>query len=90
MHAHRAVYDVPVRALWDSFAQEVASDTTVMRTLGTAAEDRTDECILDVPVYKNHPRVLEAQQLGLTLPVPIAVYLDGVRFITQAAGRSES
>ena len=45
---------------------------------------------MDTPAYNDHPVVMKARRDNVMDPIPIAVYVDGVRFITQAAGRSES
>ena len=43
------------------------------------------------PVYRTHPVVIEARQLGRELPSPIALYIDGVQFTKQIAmGRQDS
>jgi hypothetical protein len=57
--------------------------------MGAKRTDR-DECVLDVPVFTCHPEVLAAKERGEPLPAPISFYLDGVAFVAQAAGRSET
>ena len=42
------------------------------------------------PCYTEHPKVQEARALGKRLPVPLAVYLDGVAFTSVMAGRSDT
>jgi hypothetical protein len=42
------------------------------------------------PCYESNPIVVQAQRDGLMKPIPIALYLDAVRFTAQSAGRTDS
>ena len=42
------------------------------------------------PSYETNPIVMSAVERGLPRPVPIAIYMDGVRYSAPLAGRSDS
>eukprot|EP00959_Pyramimonas_sp_CCMP1952_P330450 6919481-Pyramimonas_sp.AAC.1 len=86
---HRVICDVPMSAFWQTLETELACDTTTMDLLEMPRAQRPPT-VLDVPAYASHPAVLQARRDNELDPIPVAVYVDGVRFITQAAGRSES
>eukprot|EP00959_Pyramimonas_sp_CCMP1952_P094075 1967931-Pyramimonas_sp.AAC.1 len=45
---------------------------------------------MDVPACNEQPAVIQARGDGVLDPIPLTIYVNGVRFISQAAGRSES
>ena len=58
-----------------------------------AALRGTSETVPDVMQtegYTRNPVVAAARARGDPLPLPLAVYLDGVAFASQLAGRSET
>ncbi len=85
----RTVVDHPVRCLWSSFENEVNSDPSINALLDANPSDR-GEHVLDLPVYQDHPSVVAAKAAGTRLPIPVGVYVDGVSYSCQAAGRQES
>ena len=60
-----------------------------MSTL-SQGNDVRQASVMDTPKYITHPEVVKARLSGHTPPLPLAIYIDGVRFIAQSAGRSES
>ena len=42
------------------------------------------------PAYREHPRVVQSIEHGKPLPIPLAVYCDGVRITPVSAGRIDS
>lgn len=78
----RELGDVPMRVLWSSIEEELKSDPSILAKL----DNPSTGTVLDVPVYRTHPLVKKA----VKRPLPVSLYLDGVQFISQAAGRSEA
>eukprot|EP00959_Pyramimonas_sp_CCMP1952_P472633 9500350-Pyramimonas_sp.AAC.3 len=85
----RTIRITPVAAVFESLDEELRTDQTTLDMLLTEPEDR-EECVLDLPCYSNHPAVISAISAGKQLPVPLAFYLDGVSYMSSAAGRSDS
>jgi hypothetical protein len=81
--------EVYFRVLWDSIDKGVAGNKLIDEMLDSKPEDRR-QCVLDVPAYSCHPVVLDCRAKGDRLPMPLAIYLDGVCFVSQSAGRSET
>lgn len=80
----RELGDVPMRVLWSSVEEELRSDPSIIAKLDNPATETGT--VLDTPIYKAHPIVRSAKRK----PLPLSVYLDGVQFISQSAGRSEA
>jgi hypothetical protein len=79
--AHREVRAIPMNPLHEAIATEIRSTTSLLDDIATRTWP---------PCYNNHPLVQEARTAGTQLPIPLAVYLDGVRFTAPIAGRSDS
>ena len=85
--AQRTIRHVPSHLVCESLDEECAEDASIFTKLD-AGLDATP--VLSTRVYREHPVVQKAIQDGERLPVPLAVYVDGVRYRQQAAGRSDS
>ena len=85
----RIVRDMPMRAMWQSLDDELGDDLGILRCLETPLAQRKPS-VMDVPAYSQHPLVVRSRANGQADPLPLAIYVDGVRFISQAAGRSET
>ena len=89
--ATRSRMPMHLRMLLASLERELQDDKSIMGTLTAAKKPEPKiESVLDTPSYRCHPEVLKAQSENRAPPVPLAVYLGGVRFIAQAAGRQET
>ena len=80
----REMTTVPMRVLWSSIEQELKEDPKNSAVLDDPS--RTEKNVLDLPVYLSNDTV----RTSVKKPVPMSLYLDGVQFISQASGRSES
>ena len=87
--ATRSKLDMYMRCLWSSLDHEVKDDQTILDMLNGIGGSNV-KSVLDIPDYKCHPKTLEALQNGRPPPIPLALYLDGVAYVNQAAGRSET
>eukprot|EP00959_Pyramimonas_sp_CCMP1952_P154689 3236308-Pyramimonas_sp.AAC.1 len=79
----------PVRLTWDSLQAELSHDPAMARSLRPDAPVGPDS-IMNVPAYAQHPKVVDMSMREMARPVPIALYLDGVAYQSQAAGRNDS
>ena len=68
--------------------KEVASDPSILVALEGEADTEPD--VMRTPAYKTHPLVIEAVADDRRLPIPLAVYLDGVAFTSHLGGRSDT
>ena len=75
---------VPMKVLWSSIEAEIKNDPTMLQRLDNPSLDQLN--VVDTPLFKSNPTVTQASER----PIPVSVYMDGVQFIQQAAGRSES
>ena len=87
--SNRAVRDVPFRAGFECLRREVESTPALLQTLDSDPADRKQN-VLDVPIYKSHPLVQKALAARERAPLPVAIYLDSVRYTSMIAGRSDS
>lgn len=78
---HREVRAVPVNPLHEAIAREVRQDPLILERV---REHRWPAA------YTNHPLVVEARAQGKQWPLPLALYMDGVRYTAPLAGRSDS
>jgi hypothetical protein len=85
----RTTTRLPIRCLWASINNEINADPSIMSLL-SQSDDTRPTSIMNTPKYMTHPDVVRSRQAGETPPLPLAVYIDGVRYVAQAAGRSES
>eukprot|EP00959_Pyramimonas_sp_CCMP1952_P459239 9477927-Pyramimonas_sp.AAC.3 len=86
--AHISSQRVPFRQVFRTIADEVKADPYVRDMLEEGREDDFDS-ILSLPSYLQNPIVQESMSRGGPLPLPLAVYMDGVRYAGQAAGRTD-
>ena len=77
----RAVRDLPTKLMHESLAAEFREDPGMI-----------DDSDLErwPPSYRLHPAVETALEKGTPLPMPFAIYLDGVRYNAPLAGRTDS
>ena len=85
----RSVRGVITKLVYESLEEELAANPGIMNTLAKDPHDRTTR-VLDTPAYTEHPCVLKAAAEGSPLPLPLALFIDGVGYQQQAAGRSDS
>ena len=85
----RSVHKVPTRVLWSSLEKEVRNNPAIKASVTSAATSRPPSC-MDTPAYNSHPKVVQAKAEGKELPIPLSIYIDGVSFVSSAAGRCES
>eukprot|EP00959_Pyramimonas_sp_CCMP1952_P185228 3872934-Pyramimonas_sp.AAC.1 len=85
----RSTTSIPMKYAWDCIDTEYENDPSIRELLEEDPAERTP-CILDVPAYKEHPLVLRAEAADEPRPLPIGLYVDGIRYISQAAGRSDT
>ena len=83
--AARLTRSIPIAPCHDSIHAEVASNANI---LGQLHGDGPDIC--RTVAYETHPHVAAARLNGDPRPLPLALYLDGVRFTPPQAGRSDS
>ena len=89
--AHRKNRTVPFAPVSTSLNQEVQDHPEQLQLLNTWQPGHTgEETVLDLPAYQALPRVQEARRNNQTLPLPIALYLDGVSYSSALAGRQDS
>lgn len=77
----RTAQPIPTSPLQEYIAEEIREDGTIL-TRAAATEWP--------PCYHDNPVVIKAKAEGRPLPLPIVLYLDGVRFTAPLAGRSDS
>ncbi len=73
-----------MRVLWSSVEEELKGDPGILAKLDNPAA--ITGTVLDTPVYKANKLVRSAKKR----PLPLSLYLDGVQYNSQAAGRSEA
>ena len=86
--ALRTVRSVPARCVWETIEDELEADSSLRAELDGLAG--SENPIVQLPVYRDHPVVVKARLEGRPLPMPLAYYLDGVQFRQPAAGRNDS
>eukprot|EP00959_Pyramimonas_sp_CCMP1952_P455426 9471533-Pyramimonas_sp.AAC.1 len=85
----RSTTSIPMKYAWQCIDEEYENNHTIAETLAKDPSER-NTCILDVPAYKEHPLVVTAEANREQRPLPIGLYMDGIRYISQAAGRSDT
>lgn len=78
---NRSTRSVPTITMHEALAKEVAKDPDMLRR---ASEKDWP------PSYHSNPLVQDARAKGLPLPLPLVLYLDGVRFTSQIAGHGDT
>ena len=77
----RDVRDIPMNPLHEAIARETKHDPHIVEAVPS----------MEWPSeFLEHPLVVEARSRGKPWPIPLAIYLDGVRFTAPLAGRSDS
>ena len=79
----------PVKYGWKCIEDELKSDPTILETLMADPGDRK-KSVLDIPAYCQHPVVVTEVSNGRPKPLPVGIYLDGIRYLLQAAGRQDT
>ena len=77
----RTSMSLPVNPLHECIAKEIEQDPSL---LSRAASTTWPAC------YYRNPVVRRAQQEGCPLPLPLVLYLDGVRYSSMISGRADS
>ena len=78
---------VPMNCAWVRLLAELkATDVEQMLDDSTEREENAS----DTPTYIDHPLVQTARRQGLPKPIPLALYVDAVRYTAPLAGRSDS
>ena len=78
---HRIVASVPTNLMHESFAKEVELTPSMIN----------DNYLERWPAsYRDHPLVKRCVESGEDLPIPYALYIDGVRYTAPLAGRTDS
>ena len=84
----RVVKQTLVSYLPERLRAEVDGDSGLRSALDSGPGDVPSE--MQPACYTEHTMVQEARALGKRLPLPLAVYLDGVAFTSVMAGRSDT
>ena len=77
----RVVRKIPMNPIHEAVAREIRADPTILEKI----KEQTWP-----PAYEENPAVQKARENGTQLPVPLALYLDGVRYTSNLAGRADS
>jgi hypothetical protein len=85
----RSVHNIPTRVLWASLDKEVKDNPEIKSMVNSPADSRPASC-MGTAAYCSHPRVIQAMKEKKELPIPLAIYVDGVSFVAAASGRCES
>eukprot|EP00959_Pyramimonas_sp_CCMP1952_P383430 8034680-Pyramimonas_sp.AAC.1 len=85
----REIKHIPFRPIFETIADELQTDDTSLHLVGQDPDDR-EQTVLDLPCYLNHPHVVQAVDEGRLKPVPLGVYMDGVRYTSTVGGRADS
>ena len=72
---------MPLQPLHEAIAREVRSSPGIVDEVARRAWPRA---------FMEHPLVQHARALNRSWPLPLAIYMDGVRFTALQAGRSDS
>ena len=79
--SRRVTVDIPMNPLHEAIAREIRHDPTIMDRTAHMEWPRT---------YLEHPLVVEARSSGRPWPLPLAIYIDGVRYTSTLAGRADT
>lgn len=82
----REVVDVPMNLVYESLEAEVVKGG-VMELCDPSA-DLANVCC--TPAYLEHPLVVEAVAQGRPYPIPLGMYLDGVKYTSVTSTRPDS
>eukprot|EP00959_Pyramimonas_sp_CCMP1952_P378687 7932564-Pyramimonas_sp.AAC.1 len=77
---------IPFRKVYRTICDEVVESDYILQTLKDGDID-SPSSVMSLPGYLNHPHVVRAREAGEDYPLPLALYMDGVRYAGQAAGR---
>lgn len=73
--------------VWETMSAEISSSSSMQAMMETGAEDDPSS-VMSLPVYLQHPLVQRARESREPWPIPLGLYLDGVRFSPISAGRT--
>ncbi len=79
--------EVCFNMVWEHIAQEVRESHVIQELMRTGDENNFDSP-MSLPVYTQNELTLKAKEETGMWPVPLALYLDGVRYTPLCAGRS--
>eukprot|EP00959_Pyramimonas_sp_CCMP1952_P182927 3825173-Pyramimonas_sp.AAC.1 len=86
--AHKHSKDILFRQVCDSIASEVKESADLQEALRCGCEDDLDS-VMAIECYKQHPKVKSCLEEHGSYPLPLALYVDGVRYTAQTAGRND-
>jgi hypothetical protein len=86
--AHLRSRDIVFRQVYRTISDEVKSSSSVQAVLEQGPCDDPDS-VLSLPCYTEHPLVESCVRDTGTWPLPLALYVDGVRYTPISAGRSD-
>ncbi len=78
--------DIIFRQVFRTIHEEVTASESMLGVLRQPSLDDFGS-IMSVPAYKEHPLTIDSVANTGTYPLPLAVYIDGVRFPPVKAGR---
>ena len=86
--SHQNSKSVLFRQVFDSIVSEVEASPDLQEAL-RHGELYDYDSIMSTPAYQEHPRVRECVRDQGTYPLPLALYVDGVRYTAATAGRND-
>ena len=84
----RGVRSIPTSYVLAQLVAEFDGDPAIGAALHGTSEAVPD--VMQTEGYNHNPLVVAAMERGGPLPLPLAVYLDGVAFASQLTGRSDT
>ena len=84
----RGVRSIPTSYVPAQLVAEFEGNPAIGAALHGTSETVPD--VMQTEGYNHNPLVVAARERGGPLPLPLAVYLDGVAFTSQLAGRSDT
>eukprot|EP00959_Pyramimonas_sp_CCMP1952_P336980 7056697-Pyramimonas_sp.AAC.1 len=86
--AHEHSRLVPFRQVFASVASEVNASAEIREALEHGEWDDPNS-VMSLPAYCEHPHVVQCKRDTGKFALPLAVYLDGVRYTAITAGRTD-
>ena len=86
--SERVTKSIPTACLWQRLGLEFKANQTLGHTLDGSIDAKPD--VMRTEAYMSHPTVTASLENENPLPLPLAMYLDGVAFTSALAGRMDS
>eukprot|EP00959_Pyramimonas_sp_CCMP1952_P077848 1627332-Pyramimonas_sp.AAC.1 len=80
-HSTRVTVDVPFAAAWENIWTDAQHNPNILSETQSMTHPK---------IYHDNPIVRDATAKRQARPIPLAIFMDGVRFTSQLAGRSDS